>query len=310
MQPTESSLLATEVPPRPTFLWRRTLVWLPACVLQGVLVAWLAMVAQEYAAPLVIFPLLVGVGLGATTVGMSRIGQVGHRPTLAAGLLLAVLVCVAGQHYIRYRLDVRRTQQDAEAFRKAQQVFGNLAEGDSPVPPDNFWQYLRWQAARGRPLHVAHYVARGGMAWFTWAMDGLLVLVAAAAVVLPAANQPYCNICSTWYHTVRSGRLAVDAGRQLAGLMGVTVPEDISWIRYRLLDCSAGCGPTRLLLFWEDAESEYSVVRFWLTPTGRGRTADLLDQARSGAPVSSSSADEDHPYDHESPPTVDETRLP
>ncbi len=300
---TEPVLVAPEAPTPATLLWGRCLAWLPACAIQGALIAWAAVVAQEYFAPLLVFPLLVGIGLGATTAGMTRMGQVGHRGTIAAGLLLAIAVAVVGQHYIRYRMDVVQTRNDAELFRKARQQFADLAQGQMPVPPDTFWEYMRWQAVRGRPLHVAHFVARDGMAWLTWAVDGLFVLAAAVAVVLPAVRQPYCNHCRSWFRTTRSGRLGDEVGRCMAALVGGTLPDRLAWVRYRILDCNGGCPPAELMLFCEDSQGNYSSNRFWLTAAGRSRMTEVLDQAGSqGPPTVPQGDDSSRPSMTKTPP--------
>ena len=68
------------------FNWPRLAIWLPGVLILGALAARVAVDAQFYFAPLVIFPLLVGVGLGGLLIGLMRIGQIGNRPTIILGL--------------------------------------------------------------------------------------------------------------------------------------------------------------------------------------------------------------------------------
>lgn len=297
------ALLAPHAPPPAVFRAPSALLWMAASAVQGGLIAWMAVLAQDYYAPLVLFPLLVGVSVGATAAALMRLLQVGHRPTLLAGVVLAVVLSVVGQHYLRYRKDTAQTRDDLITFQKAQQLFPELTQGSPPTPPDSFGQYLRWQAARGRPLHLAGYVARDGAAWGSWVVEGLLVLLAAIAVVLPAVRQPYCSQCRSWYRTVRSGRLNPGPGRRLAALVAVTLPEQVPWLRYRLSDCTSGCGPTRLMLFWEEARGEPASAEIWLPREGRHAVTALLDQVQA-----SGSPEPPNPEGSEPPAPLDETQ--
>ena len=166
--------------------WKSAL-WLIVGGVVGLAAAWLAQMEQSYFAPLVIFPLLVGVVVGAAMVGLMRILQVGHRPTIVLGTVLAVTVTVLGQHYLGYLAAYHWPSAALRALKP-------------------FDEFLRQQADRGRPL-VGGLIAHGWLAWVTWAVDGLLVLLAALVTLGPALRQPYCNRCRSWYRTVRAGRV-------------------------------------------------------------------------------------------------------
>ncbi len=75
---------------------------LAAGPIAGLIWAWLAEEAQSYVAPLVLFPLVVGVLAGLTIVATARFAQMGHRPTIVLSAALAAGVAVVGQHYFRY----------------------------------------------------------------------------------------------------------------------------------------------------------------------------------------------------------------
>src|SRR4030042_5453002 len=92
-------------PDRGAFSWDRLLVWVPSCAVLGLLIAWAAVVAAGYFAPLVVFPLVVGVVLGGAIVLAMRVFRVGHRPTLWLGALLAGALVIVGQHYFSFRKD-------------------------------------------------------------------------------------------------------------------------------------------------------------------------------------------------------------
>ncbi len=257
-------------------------LWLPACVALGGAVAWGAIAAQEYFAPAILFPLLTGVVLGALCVGMMRVGQVGNRLTILAGLSLAIATAVVGQHYLKYWEERQRTREEAAMFLRARTLFPDLTDGRQPVPPSSFMEYMRWQAGRGRQLNVADAVARGWMAWASWTLDALLLAAAAVAMTIPALRQPYCSRCRSWYRTTRSGRLSGETGVRLATVAGIDISRQPAWLRYRLIHCESACGPTGLLLFWEDSDGEPGADKAWLSAEHRDRITEFLDQNLPG----------------------------
>lgn len=269
------------------FVWLQVAVWQPAYLALGAMAGWMAVVAQSYFAPLVIFPLLVGVGLGAMIVGLTRLTQVGNRRTLWLGTLLAVLVTVLGQHYFNYRLTRSAQQQRFEKFRIAKENFPKDVVGQIPQPPPNFLAFMRREAAEGRDMDVLDYTATGAMAWLSWAVDGLLILAATAAMVAPAIRQPYCSRCRSWYHVIRSGRIDVNTARQLAEVAGVDEVADVQHARsarYRLLGCNSGCGRTAFELCWQVKGGGVAPVRTWLDADRRLRINQVLDQSQSPSP--------------------------
>lgn len=264
------------------FAWRSCALWLPACLALGGSLAWAAVVAQGYFAPFIIFPLLVGVGLGAITVGLMRLGQVGNRPTVLLGAVLAVAVTVAGQHYIRYRAERERVGPQADNLRRAQLAFPKLTQGYEPKPPASLADYLQAQARIGRDMNISGYVARGWVAWLSWAVDGLLVLAAALAMVVPAVRMPFCSRCRTWYRVIRSGRIDARTAGRLAELAEVRPGGQPTSARYRLLNCHAACGPTGFQLSWQESGGSTFSVQAWLDAECRDRVMKVLDEARVG----------------------------
>jgi hypothetical protein len=269
-----------EPPQGGRFSWPRLAAWLIAAPLVGAIAAWGAMIGQSYWAPLGLFPILVGVGLGAMLVGLMRVAQIGHQPTLFAGAVLAVAVAVAGEHYLSFHELWRRyaDRPDAEALQQARAKAPELFEGRRIGPPDSFLQYMQEQAALGLPL-VAGRKATGSWAWMIWAIDGLLVLGAAIAVMIPAARQPYCDRCRTWYRTIRSGRIPPRSAAGLAELVRAELGENVKSARCRLSNCSGGCGPTRLELSWEEPHGQTFLTTAWLDADGCDRAGRILDGA-------------------------------
>ncbi len=264
-----------------TLHWGRAALWLPVCAALGVPVAWAADIAGTYFAPLVIFPLVVGAGLGALAVGLVRLMQVGHRPTILTGAVLAALVAVAGQHYAGYRRDRQRTRADAETYRIARRAFPEAVKGRLPKPPGSFADYMRQKAADGRNMDVWQYRAKGLAAWATWAVDGSLVLAAVLAIVIPATRQPYCRRCRTWYRVIHSGRIDGHTAERLIELADVSADECPTSAHYRLVGCQGGCGPLGFALSWEGKDGGTLSVRTWLDAETRSRIVSVLEEARS-----------------------------
>jgi len=250
---------------------------LPCVMILGALTARAAVDAQLYFAPLVIFPLLVGVGLGGLLIGLMRIGQVGHRLTIILGTILAVLIATAGQHYFCY-LSARESElKQPPLLEKARQAFPELVGEHLQTPPTGFLEYVRRQAVRGRPL-LLDYTARGWLAWLSWAIDGLLVLAGTLAVVIPAMLLPFCGRCQTWYRAIRSAHIPATAINQISRIVGVEPVEHIKSGRCRLICCHSGCGPTGCELYWEDTTGDTFFARVWLDAAQRNLMMQVLDQ--------------------------------
>ena len=143
------------------------------------------MIAQFYFAPFLLFPVLVGIGLGAMLVGLMRVAQIGNRPTIVAGAVLAAAIAIVGEHYISYCENQRRQDlADAETLLKARQAFPELIQGREVDMAAGFPGYMHDQAARGRPL-ILGCKASGAGAWASWAVDGLLLLIVTVSMVGP-----------------------------------------------------------------------------------------------------------------------------
>lgn len=264
----------TTSPPagRPEFSGTKALFFLPAAAVAGVLVGGAASVAQSWFAPLLFFPLLVGVVLGAVLVSLLRTTHIAHRATLIVGVLLAMAAVAVTQHYVSYRVWINRLNARPNA-QLAQAAFADQL-------PQSFPQFLRWEASRGRPL-MGGYVARGVWAWASWAADGVLVLLGGLAIVLPALGLPYCRQCQTWYRTTRSGRLRQPFAQRLAEMFQISLPERLKRIRYRLLNCEGGCEPAGLEFIWRRRRADSRTATVWLTDHGRNEVQRVLDEART-----------------------------
>ena len=268
------------------FSWKGLLVALAAGVATGLVWARVADAVQVYVAPIIVFPIMVGVFAGLTIVAVVRFAQIGHRPTILAAAAFAAAVAALGQHYFEYLAAYSQPPAvspviDGEASAVGdnvglQEALRDFQAIQRQLTP-SFGEYLCAQAKRGRPLPWG-YVAAGWVAWLTWAIDALLTLASAVVVTLPAIRIPYCNRCGTWYRTIRNGKIDVPTAQRLAETCGV---EDIAGLRsprYRLSCCQGGCSPTRCELSWEAPHGSVALVRMWLDNPTRNQIVAILDE--------------------------------
>lgn len=241
-------------------------------------------VARAYAAPVALFPLVAGILLGGVTVLLMRVLDVGHRPTIWLGALLAGLLTVAGQHYFTFWKVREDFARDPERLVRLQLV------APERVPPARFWEFMAWSASRGLP--IGGTTARGGFVWLVWSIDGLLLLVPAMVLVGSTARLPYCDRCGRWYHAVRSGRIDSAAAIRLSDLADLGLGPGVGRVRCRLLTCLGDCGPAGLAISGDDDLGHFSTGVVWLSAPMRQQVVEALDQyAASQADAGSTEAE-------------------
>lgn len=269
-------------PPRARFRPAQLGLWIPLCLIHGTAAAWLAFGAQKHFSPLGLFPLLVGLAVGVTLAGLMRLVHVAGTSTIVCGTLVASTVAVLGQHYFSYQEQRETAERQAAHFRMIAQANPDLVRGTPPEPASGVFEYLRWQAIRGRPM-MGETVARGPWAWVSWAVDGCLTLIATLLVVVPASRKPYCDRCRTWYSTVRRGTLAASAARDLAMAVGSELAEDLQGAKYRFVHCQGGCGVAGLEICWELPKGLSKTAWVWLSPADRIRLEELLNRGHQAS---------------------------
>ena len=275
-------------PPAPggavPFSAARLAVWLPAAIVLGGLAGGAAAVCQTYFSPAILFPLLVGFVLGGMLVGLMRLTQTAHRKTVYLGTLLALAAAVFGEHYGSYQWEMMRVRRAAEkALGEKNAAFLRSLPPDAgtPLQPVGFWDFLRHKARDGRPV-MGESRLHGRLAWLSWALDGLLMLAAAAFLVVPATRQPYCGQCRTWYHTIRAGRVNMTDAHRLAESAAMeAAPDRCRRVHYRLTTCDAGCGLTGFELWWYEAkrvDRGPRSLQVWLDHDRRNQVTTVLDE--------------------------------
>jgi hypothetical protein len=257
-------------PPEPArFQLRRGVVFACLAVPWAVGLSWLAARAEAVAAPLVVFPLAVGLVL-AGLLGLSlRACRLTHVRTAMGVALGAGLLAAAGQHLWAYRSAVVRAQRmqieaEAEAARQIGRQGRGAVVGIGELlvePPGSLWEFMQGEARVGRPLW--RWRARGPWVWFWWAIDALLSAGAAAWGARWFARWPYCPRCESWYRTIRAGRLESDAVAELAAGLGQSVAGPPDSAHVQVISCVGGCGPVLLVV---TGPAGRRVWRGWLSP--------------------------------------------
>ena len=238
--PRISNPLPSPTAERGRFTWPGLALAVVAAPAAGLICAWIGAMVQPHFAPLILFPVLLGVFAGLTIVGLVRFARIGNRPTIFLAAVLAAAVAVAGQHYFNYLVRVLlgrlrgQARRPGKTWRRSSGSWRRASAGICAPRPDAGG---RWWAGTS---------PTAGLAWLTWAIDAMLVAAAAVAVTVPAARVPYCNRCGTWYRSVRSGRIDVPTARRLAELLGVEEIEGLRSPRYRLSSLSERMRPDAL----------------------------------------------------------------
>ena len=261
--------------------WWGWLIWLPVCVALGLLFAWASVALSTRFSPLLVFPLMVGLVLGASLVSLARICQVGHRATVWTALLLSVAAVVIGQHWFSYRAARVMAEQDLLQYQKAQQAFGELVAGRLPAAPSSMREYLTRQADHGRRLETTFgsWTARGPAAWLSWVLDGLLILLPAAVMTWMALRRPFCGQCRSWYATRRSGPVDAETARRLIDVLEWPAENAAGVTHFRLISCNGGCGTTGLALSCKGRAAANLPAVTWLDDQRRNTVVAVLDNA-------------------------------
>lgn len=168
----------------------RAPLWLAGCLVHTVAVAWIAASLERHLAPFLVFPLAVGIAVGAGAIALARWCGIERPRTLLTSIALAACVAVVAQHYFAY-LHAEKALRDNVARRsEALAKFPGLAAQMTEQPPASFFEFLDSAAAAGRPL-PGGIVATGPYAWLSWLFDGALVLGGALGVAwISSSNTP------------------------------------------------------------------------------------------------------------------------
>ncbi len=226
-------------------------------------------------APWLLFPLLVGVGLGALAGGLAYWEKLGHRATVLFATAIAATVVVVVMHWMEYQayLNAPRSAQ----FEMMANAFPDIAERHVSARPTGFFDFLQRMAAAGRTMPLG-WVAQGEWAWASWALDALLVVAGAVVAVTVFARRPYCDVCRNYYRVLRQETLRPDQYRRLAESLGWTAgtPRSAS---YQHLSCQGVCGPDQVRVMVTPVAGPSERREAWIDHTDRGRLFQQLDSS-------------------------------
>lgn len=153
-----------------------TLLWIALASAVAFGWAWLALRVQDRFAPVLLFPLLLGVLVGWSARWLTGLVGTPGRTAGWCGVALAALVAAASMHLLSW-FDHRRAFEASVANNPHMQLA--VAAGSPPPEPPGFMTYLEAQATRGRVWLGG--TRRGWAAWLTWGVDGSLMVAGALA---------------------------------------------------------------------------------------------------------------------------------
>lgn len=279
MKNADAPLLAPPPEP-PRFHGARCTAYACLALLAAAGVAWVAARAERVAAPLVVFPVALGLVLGGLLSLAAWLCRAPHYRAAVGIAVFAGLLTAVAHHAWSYREAKVRARHmqimvEAEAARQAgpKGQAAVLGVGELLVEqPKNLWEFLQSEARRGRPLWG--WRARGVWAWLWWGIDALLVAAAAGWGVSRFATLPFCDRCGSWYRTVRAGQLAPAAQAGIVARLGLDPMGFAGSARVRIMSCMGGCGP--LLLIVACAPSR-RVWRVWVSQAAAEQVAGALN---------------------------------
>lgn len=167
-------------PQSPHVAWARIVGWFVACPILGIVIARLSLDVQTVFAPMLLFPVLAGMVVGAGCWAAMKLLTFQNRASLLAGTVLAVVALTVGQHYFSFRwAQARAMDQEAQNARLALQKMGATL---GPSPPADVLDFLMKEAERGRVL--GGYRLTGVWVWLSWGLEAGLSLLAALVVMI------------------------------------------------------------------------------------------------------------------------------
>ena len=229
------------------FVAFQALLWMLAAPVLGAAVHALAVWVQDFRAPLLIFPLLVGCGLGLLLVGADAAGagrpprdplerhHVGRGSRGGRAALLQLPRC-------------QSSLDRGETARHRDRTVPAFQETTGPDTSTDFTRFMRRQAARGRPVTAEFNASRRGRLG-KLGTGRPADAPATLTIVYLACRAPYCCVCRSWYRTTRAGPLDADTAGRLAEA-AVAAHRGTTRRRPAIAFpiASSGCGPGRLEL--------------------------------------------------------------
>jgi hypothetical protein len=276
----------------------RFAIWLLTAILLAAALAWCATKVTVHFAPLVVFPVALGIALGAGLAWTLRLFDTAHRPSLLAGTIVAGLVLVVGRHYGSYLatrdialITAADTVLAAQAFPELQARLRNRGR--------TFPQFLRDSANHGTELFGIHLRPTG--IWLMWGFDAALSIGITTTWVAGAQRRPFCDTCGSWYRVSRSGR--VDSAKSTAILRATGLQEEPrADASYRVWSCRSGCERIGFELSYSEPDAGPGVT--WLDRGTYAVVVSVLDALVPAASIRPPHAPQTSPNDNLAPNAI------
>lgn len=159
-------------------------LWLAGCLVASAVLIAVSHWAQQYSAPLLLFPLLVGVALGSCTAYLSRVFGLEFRRPAAVCLTIVALALTVGQHAVAYR-DYRDKLERSRRERPERLLYEQM---QGHAEPTTFGEYLSIEASRGRAIGSSRLF--GWQVWASWAVDAAATVGGALVAHRMLARKP------------------------------------------------------------------------------------------------------------------------
>lgn len=170
----------------PQHRWEPFAAAAAATVVVGLVGGVSAAYLQSTFAPIGVFPIAVGVVVGAATAVQLRLLSRPRRTTITLLGLASAVICAATLHYATYRIALIDT---AAARQRSAQVEAVLKmEGKSTPESMTFVEFLEHSRDEGRPLRES--IVRGPWLVAWWCADATLLSIAAVVTVLALSPRP------------------------------------------------------------------------------------------------------------------------
>ncbi len=203
-----------------------SLLLIVASLAAGLVLGTLGGIISRWFWLVLIFPAVIGAGVGGVGYWAIRIGHVRSTILGVASGLLGGLFAIISMYYMQYR-DFESSNSIPPDVRQQLRELARLTpaevEANPLIPPEvkqalrdpasragfavhDLPSYMHFQAVLGVRISSSSDVGRkdGGMnlgyigSWIYWALEVLIVAGIAVAMQYVAAKQPYCSECQRW----------------------------------------------------------------------------------------------------------------
>jgi hypothetical protein len=178
-----------------------------AALVAGLGLGWLASLIGQWFYLIVIFPALLGGGVGLAGRWANQRAKVRNPPVAGVVGLVAGCTAMLFVHFFDYHRFLRHLDEVQPGMR-AQWEDAGL----------NFFTFMDAQAQQGVQIGRAGHGDKGMNlgyigSWIYWGVEMLIVAGAACGILVASAREPFCTQCASWKKTRQLGRLRIPSDR-------------------------------------------------------------------------------------------------